>query len=134
MNRIVLCGVALFFAVVGIALIGGEEKASAGLFGGSGCDGSDCSGASDCCGGKKLFGHHKRCCGGREKCHGSLFSGKCHGREKCHGGLFSKHRCSGKCSGAVDCCGGEKGVELKDAPAPAPADAPPAPPAPEKAA
>lgn len=136
MNRIVLCGVALFFAIVGIALLGGEEKANAGLFGGSSCDGSDCSG-SDCCGGRKLFGHHNRC-SGRERCHGGgLFSGHCSGREKCHGGLFKKHRCNGsKCNGGYsDCsgsCGGEV-KELKDAPAPAPADeaTPPAP-APEE--
>ena len=36
MNRIVLCGFAMFVAVVGLALVGGENKASA-----LGCHGRD---------------------------------------------------------------------------------------------
>lgn len=87
MNRIVLCGVAIFFAIVGIALVGGEEKASAGLFrhGCGGCDGGcggvvDCGG-DDCCGRKKF-----RRCGGKQRC----------------GGLFGKKRCCGE---EVTCCG-----------------------------
>ena len=138
MNRIVLCGVAIFFAIAGIALIGGEEKASAGVLRGNGCGG--CDGGSDCCGGhKKLFsGCHGRdkcsgsdCCGGHKK----LFSGchgrdKCSGREKCHG-LFGK-RCHGSdCSGKdAGCSGCEGSKEVPAAPAEA---APPAPPAEKKA-
>ena len=85
MNRIVVLGVAIFFALVGIALVGGEKKASA--FGHRGCCNSACNGchgghgccAGDCCHG----GHHNRCCHSR-----------CHGR--CHGGC---------CNGG--CCGGD---------------------------
>ncbi len=147
MNRIVLFGVAIFFAVVGVALIGGEESANAGLLRGNGCGGcdggsGDCGGAAaDCCGRKKLFdGCHgrdrcsgrDRCCG-REKCSGGLFSHKCGGREKCHG-LFGK-RCGGDdCCGPVDACECGGGKVIDDKGVPAPADAPPAPPAEEKAA
>ena len=116
MNRIVLCGVAIFFAIAGIALIGGEEKASAGVLRGNGCGG--CDGGSDCCGGhKKLFSgcHGRDKCSGREKCHG-LFGKRCHGSD-----------CSGKDAG---CSGCEGSKEVPAAPAEA---APPAPPAEKKA-
>ena len=39
MNRIVVFGVAIFFALVGIALVGGERNAEAGLFARGGCNG-----------------------------------------------------------------------------------------------
>jgi len=45
MNRILILGVAMFLAIVGIALIGGEKTAVAG----HGCHGCCCGG--DCCGG-----------------------------------------------------------------------------------
>src|SRR5438445_7335595 len=83
MNRIVVFGLALFFALVGIALVGGENKASAFIFGGGGCGG--CAGA---CGGG---GCHHRMHGCHARHH------RCHGR--CHGG------CAGACGGG-GCCGG----------------------------
>ena len=73
MNRIVVLGVAMFFALVGIALVGGENKASAVLsvaspvFGCGGCDG---------CGGCNGGGCHGGCNGGG--CH----RGRCHGRDR----------------------------------------------------
>ncbi|MCC9609461.1 hypothetical protein LOC68_05095 [Blastopirellula sp. JC732] len=90
MNRIFGLGIAIFFAIVGISLVGGEREATAAL----GCNG--CSEAPACCG-------VKDCCG--------LFGLKC--RPKCHcGGLFSHHKkCCGlfglkcKCScSAPSCC------------------------------
>jgi hypothetical protein len=78
MNRIVVLGVAIFFALVGIALVGGESKALA--FGHRGC----CNGNS-CCASSCHGGHHNRCC--HSRCHG-----RCHGGNSC-------------CSNS--CCGGE---------------------------
>src|SRR4051812_35436311 len=82
MNRIVVFGLAMFFALVGIALVGGESKASAFIFGGGGC--GSCGGCHG--------GHHHRCGGG------------CHARHhhRCHG------RCNGGCNGGGGggCCGG----------------------------
>ena len=49
MNRIVVFGLAMFFALVGIALIGGENKASAFIFGRFA--GGGYSGGCDGCGG-----------------------------------------------------------------------------------
>lgn len=73
MNRALLFGIAIFFAVVGIALIGGDSKSAlAGHCGGgcacSGCNG-DCGGCNGCdCGGNKCCGRRhqrraRRCCG-----------------------------------------------------------------------
>lgn len=90
MNRIFGLGIAIFFAIVGISLVGGEREATAAL----GCNG--CSEAPACCG-------VKDCCG--------LFGLKC--RPKCHcGGLFQhRNKCCGlfglkcKCScSAPSCC------------------------------
>src|SRR5947208_153544 len=82
MNRIVVFGVAIFFALVGIALVGGESKASAFIFGGGGCG---CNGGG--C-------HHR----GHGRCNG----GGCHARHhaRCHG------RCHGRCGGGGGCNGG----------------------------
>lgn len=83
MNRVLIFGVAIFFAVVGIALMGGESKAVAGGCGGcyaeASCD-SECGGGHCCglfarwkarkhhrCGG--LFGHKKHgCCAPEPTC------------------------------------------------------------------
>src|SRR5690242_16623537 len=92
MNRTLILGIAIFFAIVGLALVGGEN-ASAGLFRKHGCGGCDCGGAPACSGGEAAD-----CCGGR--CHGKRHG--CHARKRCHGGLFHKHRCHG-CNG---CNGG----------------------------
>src|SRR5436305_12791737 len=90
MNRIVVFGVAIFFALVGIALMGGESKASAFILGGGcGCSGGGCHHR---CHGRCHGGGHARCHGG---CHA-----RCHGR--CHG------RCNGGCNGG-GCCGGYAG-------------------------
>ena len=141
MNRFVCFGVAIFFAVVGIALLGGEEKANAGLFRGNGCGGcagdcggvADCGGRDRCCG---LFGHKCRCsgdCGGKADCCGAVVDdccgrkARCHGRDRCCGLFGHKCRCSGNdCGGYVEECGGKGGVIIDDA-APAPAPVPPAP-------
>ncbi len=49
MNRVFVFGVAVFFAIVGIALLGGEKQAVAG-HGCNGCHGAvACDGAASCC-------------------------------------------------------------------------------------
>ena len=97
MNRTLALGIAIFLAVVGIALMGGQSQAVAG----HGCHGCDGVADSDCCGRQK----RDRCCGRekREKCHGR---DRCNGREKCHG----RDRCNGreKCHGRDRCSGREK--------------------------
>jgi hypothetical protein len=122
MNRIVVLGVALFFALVGIALVGGENKASAFGFlrlgggGGYGC----CGGG--CCGG----GHHNRC---HSRCHGG--GGCCNGggccSSSCHGGHHRRcHGGGGCCGGYGGCCGGvavEKGAIQAPAPVAVPVPA-----------
>jgi hypothetical protein len=90
MNRIVVFGVAMFFAAIGVALMG-SDSAVAG-HGGHGCHGAACDGgfAPDC-------GGHDACCGRRHHRHH---------RNRCGGGLFShKHR--NRCCGDVApaCCG-----------------------------
>jgi hypothetical protein len=76
MNRVVLLGVAVFLAVVGIALLGtGADSALAGHGCCGCCGGCDCGGYCDCGGG---YGCHG--CNGGYGCHGG---GGCHG---CHGG------------------------------------------------
>ncbi|TWT30602.1 hypothetical protein [Blastopirellula retiformator] len=94
MNRIFGLGIAIFFAIVGISLVGGEREATAAL----GCNG--CSEAPACCG-------VKDCCG--------LFGLKC--RPKCHCGGLLKHRkkccglfgwkCKCSCSAEPTCCAPE---------------------------
>src|SRR5438067_9914657 len=101
MNRIVIFGLAVFFAIVGIALIGGDSKVMA--FGHHGC----CNG---CNGGGCHGGCHARCHGG---CHQ-----RCHSR--CHGGCNGG--CNG-CGGGGGCCGGGY-VQAPEKQAPMPAQAP----------
>ncbi len=70
MNRALVFGIAIFFAVVGIALVSGQSNtvmAGHGCHGCSGCDGGcdgGCSAPSCDCGGchhrHRLFGHHHR--------------------------------------------------------------------------
>jgi hypothetical protein len=86
MKRFLGFSLAMFFALVAIALVGGDSGAVAG----HGCHG---------CHGGGLFGKHHAC----------------HGRKRCHGGgLFGKHRrCHGEvvvadcgsCGEAVSDCG-----------------------------
>ena len=94
MNRALILGIAIFFAVVGIALVGGESKAVAG-HGCHGCAG-DCGGGCDCGGGFD-------CCG-------------CHGRR--HHRRHRRHRCCG-CDGPPACCGVEQCAPTCACPAPA---------------
>jgi len=87
MNRTILFGVAIFFAFVAIALIGGDTQVIAG----HGCHG--CSGA------KK----------GAKKCDGAtLTKTRCHGSKKCHG--------SKRCSGSKGCSGSKAKGEIAPPP------------------
>src|SRR3954471_13889092 len=102
MNRIVVCGLAIFFAIVGIALLGGNDKAMAFGHRCGGCSGNSCNGGN--CGGNS-------CCGGHHR----------HHRNRCHG------RCSGSCNGGCNgggCCGGGGYAAPMEKQAPAPAQVP----------
>lgn len=91
MNRKVVFGVTMFFAVAGISIVDSQKPVSAGI----GCRG--------CGGGGLLGGKMRSRCGG-----GGLFSGK--HRSRCGGGgLLSRlgsKRCGGGGGGAADCGGG----------------------------
>jgi hypothetical protein len=104
MNRTLILGIAIFLAVVGIAMIGGEKQAIAGH--GCSCDCSDdcsacdndcsckCKGRHRCSGRDRCCGKKERCCGKKERCHG-----RCKGRS--HG------RCKGRCKGcSAPACNG----------------------------
>jgi hypothetical protein len=83
MNRVLLFGIVLFLAVVGIALIGGEKTVIAG-HGCHGCDGG-CYGDDGCygdcggCNGRRARRHARRngcygysnCCGVQVSCYGN---------------------------------------------------------------
>ncbi|MFV1965090.1 MAG: hypothetical protein ACC628_06675 [Pirellulaceae bacterium] len=112
MNRAVVLGIAIFFAVVGIALLGGENQAVAG----HGCHG--CYGGVVCDGGYACGGYAYGGCGGLA-CHGAVATcGGVYGRVHRHR-AFRRRHCSGyvgACSGvmyggggcfgvAVSCCG-----------------------------
>ncbi len=113
MNRILILGVAMFFALVGMAMMGAENQAVAG-HGCNGCKGvggvgggcggdmvADCGGRKARCGGRVHA--RKARCGGEARCGGKVRGG---GKARCGGGLFSgKHRRG--CGGEVDCCGVE---------------------------
>jgi len=83
MKRFLGFSLAMFFALIAIALVGGDAGAVAG---------PGCHGGRGCHGGGLLAKLHA-----------------CHGRERCHGGgLFGKHRrCHGEAAPAADCgsCG-----------------------------
>lgn len=120
MNRTTLFGIALFCAVLGIALMGSDNRASAGI----GCGGVRHGG---------LFRHHRAC-------HGVVAAPRCEGapvacagaddcagaRRRCHGGLLARLRARHSCAGVAvnNCCG------QAAAPACAPACPEPACPAP----
>ncbi|MDA0254030.1 MAG: hypothetical protein O3A18_04030 [Planctomycetota bacterium] len=77
MKRFLGFSLAMFFALVAIALVGGDSGAVAG----HGCHGRRCHGG--------LFARHHRC----------------HGRERCHGLFGRRHRCHGEEAVACDPCG-----------------------------
>jgi len=116
MNRIVVLGIAVFFAIVGIALMGGEKQAVAG----HGCS-SSCHGDYSCDGG----GCHNDC---HSSCHGRRHhrrSRHCGGHSSCHGRRHHRHHscCApAPCCEPVSCCGSHEHHEHHDE-----ADAPPAP-------
>jgi hypothetical protein len=87
MNRFVVFGVAMFFAIVGIALLGADNKADAGQRC-CGCSGASCDGCDGGCGGCGGM-RARRCCGMPKDC--------C-GRQR------RARRCCG-CAGPVNCCG-----------------------------
>ncbi len=103
MKRFLGFAVAMFFALIAIALIGGDSGAVAG----HGCHGRKS------CHGKK---HHER----RERCHGR--KNRCHGEAAapaCESGCGEVNACGGCAGGA---CGGEgvivtEGVPTEVAPA-----------------
>ncbi len=93
MNRVFVYGVALFFAIVGIALLGGEKTAVAG-HGCNGCHGAvACDGAGAGCAAVACQGR----CFGRARHHARARCGGCEGRR-----MFGRRRCAGQ---ATDCCG-----------------------------
>jgi hypothetical protein len=87
MNRIVLWTVAMLVAVVGFAMMGEDQEATAGLFGRKGgcCAPACCEPAPVCC---------EPVCGGRKHKH------------KC-GGLFKRMRDRNGCCEPVTCCAPE---------------------------
>ena len=107
MKRFLGFAVAMFFALIAIALIGGDSGAVAG----HGCHGRKS------CHGKK---HHER----RERCHGR--KNRCHGEAAapaCESGCGEASACGGCADGgcAGGACGGEavisEGVPTEVAPA-----------------
>lgn len=108
MNRALVLGIAIFFAVVGIALLGGESKAVAGhgCHGCHACAGCDCGGCVGAC-----DGCH---CSGRVGLLARLRARRCHSCRGCHA-------CHG-CHAVVTCCGCHGGGET---PPPAETEAPP---------
>ena len=92
MNHKLILGIAVFLAIVGLAVIGGDKQAQAGLGSHgascSGCDGeSDCSG-KDCDGsrGGRLSGLLSRGCSGRKGLSlnlRDLLGGGCDGCDGC---------------------------------------------------
>ena len=72
MNRTLIFGIALFFALVGLALIGPERTAVAGHGGCSGCKGAH----ARKCGGRRCDGRKARRCSGRKARRCSGCSGK----------------------------------------------------------
>ncbi len=124
MNRMFVFGVAMFFAIVGFALMGGERQAVAG-HGCGGCHGvvtSDCG--TPCC--------EPAPCGGRARHQGIRRAGRCGGHAS-HRRLLSRRGCGGQpadCCGTVvtDCCGvATEGVPQEAVPQEATPDTPPTP-------
>jgi len=126
MNRALIFGIAIFFAVVGIALIGGESKTAVAGHGcnGAACDGGGCDGAvDDCCGchgRRKLFGHrrNRRGCDGAPSCCGEA--------PVCAPAACAAPACPPSCAGVAPSCPPSCGGEFpQGAPAPAGNAAPP---------
>lgn len=103
MNRTTLFGIALFCAVLGIAVMGSDNQATAGR---------GCGGLRD--GG--LFRHHRACQGvvAAPRCEAAPVAAcagaadDCAGaRRRCHGGLLARLRARHSCAGAAanNCCG-----------------------------
>jgi len=94
MNRIVICGVAIFLAVVGLSLLGSDKEAVAGggIYGCSGYVVTGCSGYVGCHG-----------------CHGAVVTRGCHGcYGSCHGRRVRVRHMHGHCgcSMCATSCGG----------------------------
>lgn len=99
MNRVFVFGVAVFFAIVGIALLGGEKQAVAG-HGCNGCHGAvACDGAASCCAPAACSGRARMACSGRARRSGC--AGMHHRR--------ARRRCCGQpvacCGQPTTCCG-----------------------------
>jgi hypothetical protein len=103
MNRALLFGIAIFFAVVGIALMGSDSKVLAGHGCNGGCAGAGCDGGcmgachgggcagNACNGGCNGRRHHRR-----NRCHG------CHANACCgNGGGCAGGGCAGGCAGSA---------------------------------
>ena len=107
MNRTLMFGIAIFFAVLGISLVGGENQAVAG----HGCHGLF-GGGGRCHGGGLFGGHRANRCGG--------YVATCGGHKRCHGGLFARLRArkAARCHGAPACCGDPAPTCCAPAPAP----------------
>ncbi len=112
MNRTLILGIAIFFAVVGIALLGSQDQAVAGP-GCSGCDGfavKSCRGRHHRC--------HVRCSAVKSSCQGPVRH-CCGVPTNCRGVVKEPVTCSGRpvrvrchgkrvrCSGVVGCSGGK---------------------------
>ena len=95
MKRVLGFAVAMFFALVAIALVGGDAGAVAG---------HGCHGARRCHGG--LFAHKHRCHGERERCHG-LFGKhrRCHGEAAPVACESAPESACGDCGAAAEGCG-----------------------------
>ena len=134
MKRFLGFSLAMFFALMAIALVGGDSGAVAG----HGCHGKKCHGG--------LFARHHRC-NGREKCNG-LFGRKnrCNGEKAaeecgaCESACDSCDSCGEVVEGCSSCggevvsggcpngdCGGEGVIISEPATAAAPTEAPAAP-------
>lgn len=142
MNRKLMLGIAAFLAIVGMALLGGDNQAEAG-FGGCGglfargCDGGGHSAGRRC--GGRLFNRGARCGGG---CAGAVVPAcapaadpcppVCGGHaKKCGGGLFARLKAKHAARKAKrNCCGEPDPCAPAPCAAPAPAPAPCCEPAP----
>lgn len=97
MNRTVVFGIAMLFAVVGLTLTGGQKEAEAGW----GCRGGKrCRGASACNGHAVVdhacCGRRARRCGGKHGCRGDRADRGCRGRRE--------RRSRGCCGEAAPAC------------------------------
>ncbi|HRF02084.1 MAG TPA: hypothetical protein PLI18_16325 [Pirellulaceae bacterium] len=128
MNRVVVYGAATFFALVGIALFGGADKAAAG-HGCGGCSGVVACSGDDCGGRVGILARlrARKCCGEQVSCCGEAApccepapapccepapADCCGPKNDCCGrvGILKKMRdarCHGRdrCAGRARCCG-----------------------------